>query len=129
MAQSDEEKRRLSWLEVQNQLAPGEDPIERMLSDMAWAGVKGWHRVRTANGGSAVFPETATDEDAWEQRCQEMHDQQVPCELPDRPVERSRMRGKYAVAAFEMQYADAPIQNFADTPAATGNHTTVKRSN
>ena len=50
------------------------------------------------------------------------------CVVLAKPAEKGT-RGRYsAVAAFEAQWADAPIENFADSPGATGNHTTVKRS-
>ena len=48
--------------------------------------------------------------------------------IPDKPLERSRMRSHSAVANFEAQWADKPVPNFADTPGATGKHKTTKRS-
>jgi hypothetical protein len=68
-------------------------------------------------------------EDEWERNAIAVHAAQTVITVPDKPLERSRMRSDSAVAAFEAQYADEPIKNFADTPGATGRHrtTTIKR--
>ena len=77
MAETKEEQAKRNWLEIQDRLAPGEDPIDRMLSDMAGAET-GWHRVRNESGVALVLPdvpvfpsgskEARAAEDAWEQR-------------------------------------------------------------
>ena len=104
MAESDDDKRKRSWMEAQNRLAPGETPIDRMLSDMAWTKT-GWHRARGEDGCvSVVLPETAKDESEWEQRSLLMLDQQQPIELPSKPLERTRMRS--AVASFDVVHGD-----------------------
>ena len=124
------------WEESQNRLAPGETALDRMLSDMncpSWQ-----HRVRGEDGSvAAILPKVANHpsgspeqrklEDEWEQKSIQMHSQQTVITVPEKPTDAGT-RGKYAVAAFEVQYADEPVVNFADSPAATGKHTTTKRS-
>ena len=137
MAESDSARRLRQWEEAQNRLAPGESAIDRMLSDMAFAKT-GWHRVRGEDGSVSVVlpnvpnyragsPEAKAQEDAWEMAATAMHDAQKAITLPDKPTDTGT-RGRYsAVAAFEAQYADEPIPNFADTEHATGKHKTIKR--
>jgi len=97
MAETKEEQAKRNWLEIQDRLAPGEDPIDRMLSDMAWAGTEGWHRVRNESGVALVLPDVPNYpqgskeqrqlEDAWEQRSLTMHSAQTLI-LPDvKPAE------------------------------------------
>ena len=138
MAESDSARRLRVWTEAQNKLAPGETALDRLLSDMtcpSW-----WHRVRDEDGIVAAIlpkvpsyasgsPEQRALEDEWEARSIKMHSQQTTITIPDKPLERSRIRSGSAVAAFEAQYADEPVPNFADTPGATGKHTTTKRGN
>ena len=102
MAESDEEKRKRTWLEIQDMLAPGEDSIDRMLSDMAWAET-GWYRVRNESGVALVLPdvprfpsgskEARAAEDDWEQRSLTMHAAQTPVTLPEaKPRENAMTR-------------------------------------
>ena len=126
------------WEESQNRLAPGETALDRMLSDMncpSWQ-----HRVRGEDGSVAAIlprvptyaagtPEQKALEDAWEARSILMHSQQTVITVPDKPLERSRIRSGSAVAEFETRWADEPVPNFADTPGATGKHKTTKRGN
>ena len=130
--------------ETQRELRPGETVLDRMrflralqLSPWLHSGF-----TRGQGGGGitvgAFFPTVAhhtagsaaekAQADAWEASAEIMHDAQQVITLPDKPA-HSGTRGKYsAVAAFEAQYADEPIPNFADTPGATGNHRTLSRS-
>ena len=81
--------------------------------------------------------EARAAEDAWEKRSLEMHAAQQPIEMPDKPVERSRMRS--AVAEFDVVHGDAesperPIQRtlrvpkFHESPASTETQRRIKRS-
>ncbi len=98
MAETKEEQAKRNWLEIQDRLAPGEDPIGRMLSDMA-AVKDGWHRVRNESGVALVLPdvpnypqgskEQRAAEDAWEQRSLAMHAEQEPVTLRPKPQENT----------------------------------------
>lgn len=102
MAETNEEQRKREWLEIQDRLAPGEDPIDRMLSDMAWAGTKGWRRVRNESGVALVLPDVKVHpqgspeqlklEREWETRALAMHASQEAITLPPKPVENAMTR-------------------------------------
>ena len=101
MAETNEEQRKRNWLEIQDGLNPGEDPIDRMLSDMAWAET-GWHRVRNESGWALILPdvpnhpsgsaEARAAEDAWEARAMAMHAQQEALTLAPKPSENAMTR-------------------------------------
>ena len=150
MAESDSARRLHTWNEAQDRLAEGESAIDRMLSDMAMAKT-GWHCVRGEDGNVSAYlpsvPNYASDdpraraaEDEWEARSIACHDQQVPVEMPTKPLERSRMRS--AVAAFDVVHGDAEsperppqrtlmVPKFHETsPASTEvQRRSIKRSN
>ena len=48
----------------------------------------GWHRIEGPDG-VALFPETAKDVDAWEQRALAMTAAQAPIHLAPKPVENT----------------------------------------
>lgn len=101
MAETKEEQAKRNWLEIQDRLAPGEDPIGRMLSDMA-AVKDGWHRVRNESGVALVLPDVPNHpsgsaeqralEDAWEARSLLMHREQETITLAPKPVENAMTR-------------------------------------
>ena len=101
MAETKEEQAKRNWLEIQDRLAPGEDPIGRMLSDMAGAET-GWHRVRNESGVALVLPDVPNYpqgskeqrqlEDEWEQRSLAMHSAQTAITLAPKPRENAMTR-------------------------------------
>ena len=63
------------------------DNIDDLMSDLYWLD-SGWHRiVNPETGAMALFPETAKDVDAWEQRADMMHRAQEPVTLKPKPLE------------------------------------------
>ncbi len=96
MSEIEEAKRGRHWLEVQEELNPGETEIERTLSNIAVVKA-GWHRVRNESGWALYVPdvpnhpsgsaEARAAEDAWEIRALVMHENQAPIHLAPKPRE------------------------------------------
>ena len=94
MAETKEEGAKRRWLEVQEELSPGETEVSRTLDNIATVRA-GWHRVRNEAGEWAYFPnvpnypsgsqEQLKLEREWEQRSLEMHAAQVPIRIEPKP--------------------------------------------
>lgn len=101
MSETEDDKRRRHYLEVQAELNPGESEVERTLSNILTIKA-GWHRVRNEAGGWAYFPsvprfpsgspEQRQLEDDWEQRALAMHAAQEPVTLAPKPLENTMTR-------------------------------------
>ena len=139
---SDEQARRENADALQRELRPGETVLDRLAFLRHYQRSNWWHTgfMRNPSGEivagaflpkvpnyAAGSPEQRKLEDDWEARSVAMHSEQTTITIPDKPLERSRIRSDSAVAEFETQWADEPIKNFADTPGATGKHRTTKR--
>lgn len=98
MSETDDDKRKRRWLEIQNELNPDETEISRTLSNIATVRA-GWFRVRNEAGAFAYFPdvtrfpsgsqEQRALEDAWESRAAQMHRAQTPLHLKPKPTENT----------------------------------------
>ena len=68
------------------------DPLAALDEELAILDA-GWYRHEHPETGALIlFPHTATDQNHWESRCQEMLDGQELIDLPDKPTENHYLR-------------------------------------
>ena len=107
MAETKTQQLRREWQDAQDGLDPGEDAVDRMLSNMATAEA-GWHRVRGRHQGGAdepgygyaYFPqvhsqgskEARAAEDRWQEKALAMHQAQEAITLAPKPAENTMTR-------------------------------------
>jgi len=129
---TDDQRRLENWEETQRELRPGETVMDR-LNSLRGMQRTPWHHggfTRDNNGevtAGAFSPVPSKADEAWEQSCQEMHSQQRPIELPNKPVDRSPLKGGDAVAEFHMSFADEEIPFFHESPGSTETQKKIKR--
>ena len=143
MAKQTEDQLRLAaWNATQRELRPGETILDRMRFLRALSKAR-WRVVFTRDSNQEIVvgvilrdvPAHATGTAAariataeWEQRSAAMHAAQKTVTIPDKPAHGGTRGRQDAVAALQVVYADKPIENFADTPAATGFNRTTERA-
>lgn len=133
MSRQQDKQTEREWLAIQSELNPGESPIQRTLNNLSIIRA-GWHRVRNEKGEWAYFPDVPTYagssedvqearrtlEDEWESRATQMHANQVPLNVLEKPPEKPTGGSGFT---FQKVYADeAPPKNvplFHESVAST----------